>query len=78
MRARPQRVFTPETAFDKMVQMAVERGRLAETIFESPERLSYRALGRVLSFLEKSPPGKAALAIKPLRSAYLKALVGKR
>lgn len=78
MKARPQRVFTPETAFDKMVQMAVERGRLAELIFESPERLSHRALGRVLSVLEKSPPGKAALAIKPLRSVYLKALLGRR
>ncbi len=76
MRPREQRVFTPETTFDRMVAMAIERGKLAEIIFDNPERLSYRALGRVMTALEKSPPARAAAAIKPLRSAFLRALVG--
>ena len=71
MKARPQRTLTPEAIFDRTVQMAIERGRLAEIIFDAPEKLHHRALGRILSILEKSPPFKAAMAVKPLRSAFL-------
>jgi len=75
MKPRPQRILTPETIFDREVMMAIERGKLASLIFPERERLSHRALGRVIGVLEKSPPFKAALAIKPLRSAFLSTLV---
>jgi NAD-dependent dihydropyrimidine dehydrogenase PreA subunit len=75
MESREQRVFTPESTFDQMVTMAIERGKLANLIFDEPEGLGYRALGRIVSVLENSPPVKAAMAIKPLRSAFLNALV---
>ena len=75
MKSRPQRVLTPETVFDRVVRMAIERGKLADLLFEAPERLTHRALGRVLSVLEKSPPWKAAMAVKPLRSAFLNAML---
>jgi ferredoxin len=75
MKSRPQRPIVPETAYDRVVAMAIERGRLAHLIFDEPERLSYRALGRMISVLEKSPPVKAAMAIRPLRSAFLNAIV---
>ncbi|MBI1987261.1 MAG: 4Fe-4S dicluster domain-containing protein [Nitrospinae bacterium] len=75
MKPREPRVFTPETIFDRIVAMAIERGKLAQILFEEPEKLSHRALGRIFNILEKSPPFKAAMAIKPLRSAFLNALV---
>jgi NAD-dependent dihydropyrimidine dehydrogenase PreA subunit len=75
MKPRAKRVFTPETAFDRIVSMAIERGKLANIIFDDPERLSYRALGRIVNILEKSPPFKAAMAIEPLRSNFLKTVV---
>jgi ferredoxin len=75
MKPREQRVLTPETTFDRLVTMAIERGRLANLIFDEPEGLGYRALGRIFNVLENSPPVKAAMAIKPLRSAFLNALV---
>jgi NAD-dependent dihydropyrimidine dehydrogenase PreA subunit len=75
MASREQRVFTPETTFDRIATMAIERGKLANLIFDEPEGLGYRALGRVLAVLEKSPPVKAAMAIEPLRSAFLSALI---
>ncbi|MHC4401333.1 MAG: 4Fe-4S binding protein [Planctomycetota bacterium] len=75
MRPRPKRVFTPETIFDRLVTMAVERGKLSEMIFDDPDKLSHRALRRVFGVLERSPLGKAARAVKPLRSAFLRALV---
>ncbi len=75
MKPRPKRTFTPETVFDRVVAMAIERGTLANLLFDNPQRLSHRALGRVMGVLEKSPPYKAAMAIKPLRSAFLNKIV---
>ena len=75
MRSRPSRVMAPETMFDRIVAMAIERGKLADLLFDDPERLSHRALGRVLGAIEKSPPFRAAVAVKPLKSAFLNTLV---
>jgi ferredoxin/biotin operon repressor len=75
MRSRRRRVFTPETIFDRLVLMAIERGRLSDLIFDDPQRLSHRALGRIVGAIERSPLFKAAMAIRPLRSAFLAALV---
>ena len=71
LKPRPQRVFTPETSFVRTVRMAIERGKLADLLFEEPELLSHRALGTILHLLEQSPPWKAALAVRPLRSAFM-------
>jgi ferredoxin len=75
MKPRARKVFTPETIFDQTVSMAIERGKLADLIFNEPEKLSHRALGRIVGILEKSSPFKAAMAIAPLRSVFLKAAV---
>ncbi len=75
MKPRAKRVFTPETVFDRIVAMAVERGKLAELIFERPERLSHLALARIAALVEKSPFFKAAMAIRPLRSIFLSGIV---
>ena len=75
MKPREQRVFTPETIFDRTVIMAIERGKLANLVFEDPQKLSHRAMRRILSVLERTSLFKAALAIKPLRSEFLKAAV---
>ena len=75
MKKRAQRVFTPETIFDKTVAMAIERGKLANYIFSDPQKLHHRALGRITSLIEHSPLFKAAMAVKPLKSAFLNTLV---
>jgi len=75
MKPRPRRVFTPETAFDRTVTMAIERGKLASLIFNNFDGIGYRALGRILGVLEKSTPFKAAMAVKPLRSVFLSTMV---
>lgn len=75
MAPREKRVMTPEGTFDRVVAMAIERGKLAELFFEEPETWGYRALGRMISILEHTPPARALLAVQPLRSAFLSALV---
>ncbi len=77
MKRREQRVIVPETTFDKMVLMAIERGKLAHFLFDDPSRLSHRALGRLATIIENSPPVKTLLAIQPLRSVFLNTLVKK-
>jgi len=77
MKPRPRRVFTPETTFDKMIAMAIERGKLASLVFEGHEQWGWRAFGRIAAALEKTPPARALLAIEPLRSAFFEAVVRK-
>ncbi len=72
---RERRVYTPETVFDKVVAMAIERGKLNDLLFDDPSRLTHRTLGRVVGVLERTPVFKAAMAVKPLKSAFLNALV---
>jgi len=76
MTPREQRVFTPESTFDRLVAMAIERGKLADLLFEDPRRLSHRALGRIVGVLERTPTYKAIMAVKPLRSAFFNAIAG--
>ena len=73
--SRAQRVFTPETTFDKMAAMAIERGKLTDLLFQDEDTLSYRALGRLAKVLENSQPARAILAIEPLKSVFLETLV---
>ena len=75
MKPREHRVYTPETMFDRIVSMAIERGKLANLLFEDRDKLSYRALGRIVSLLEKSPPFKVAMAANSLRSSFIRAMV---
>jgi len=72
---RKQRVLIPETTYDRIVAMAIERGKLTNLLFDDPSKLSHRALGRLVGVIEKSPPVKALLAIKPIKSAFLHAIV---
>lgn len=72
MKSRVQRVLVPETVFDQRVMMAIERGKLADLIFDDPGKLSHRALGRILSVLEKSGPVKTLMEAQSLNSSFMK------
>ncbi|MBN1419615.1 MAG: 4Fe-4S binding protein [Planctomycetes bacterium] len=75
MRRRLPAVHVPETLYERTIAMAIERGKLADLIFDAPESIGGRALRAIASTIERLPPIKAALAIRPIRSAFLKALV---
>jgi len=71
---RPQRVYTPQNLVERVVAMAVERGKLADTVFGAPEQLSHRAVANVVRAVEHLPPARAALASETVRSAFLGAV----
>jgi ferredoxin len=75
MAPRGQRVYTPETMFDRYAAMAIERGKLADLIFGDSDGFSHVAMARILGALERSAPAKAVLAIEPLKSIFLSRIV---
>jgi hypothetical protein len=52
--------------------LKIKTFKLANLPFDDPEKLSHRALGRIVNILEKSLPYKAAMAIEPLRISFPK------
>lgn len=74
LKPRSKRVFTPETTFDKFAAMAIERGKLSNLIFDDPDKLSHRALGRIFQLVEQSAPVKNLLAKESIKSLFLQTL----
>jgi ferredoxin len=72
---RDQRVFTPETTFDRMVAMAVERGKLGDLLVDTLDGAGPHALARVLQVLEALPAERAQGLVAPLRSLFLRGLL---
>ena len=55
--------------------MAIERGKLGDLLYDNVGSGLGRALAHTLSLVERMPPWKAAMAVKPLRSEFLNKLV---
>jgi NAD-dependent dihydropyrimidine dehydrogenase PreA subunit len=72
---RERRVFTPATTFDRMVAMAIERGKLGDLLVDTLPGAGPHAVARVLHVLERSPLGVATRAVEPLRSVYLRTML---
>lgn len=75
LESRPQRVLTPLNSAHRLVLMAVERGNLADLIFDHRVLWTHRALAAVLNALLRLPPLKQILANQQLKSRYFEALV---
>jgi hypothetical protein len=57
--------------------MAIERGKLANLIFDNQAFGSHRAMAAVVSAILKLPPIKQVLASKQLKSRYLEKIIKK-
>ena len=55
--------------------MALERGNLADLVFDDRTLASHRALAAVLGAILRLPPVKRALASEQVRSVYLERLI---
>jgi len=76
MRRREKRVYTPEGVFDRMVSMAIERGKLGDLLLDNTEGWGAQALARMVHVVECTPAGKALAAIEPIKSVFLRGVVG--
>ncbi len=75
LQSRPQRVITPLNSTHRTVVMAIERGMLANLIFDNQALASHRALAAVLGVILKLPPIKQAMASEQMKSRYLERLL---
>jgi ferredoxin len=74
---RPERVITPVDTLHRTVLMAIERGRLADCIFDNKALFSHRAMAAILAVIMQLPPTKQVLATEQFRSRYLVRLLEK-
>lgn len=65
----------PASLPEKMVRMAMERGNLADLLFDAGEGLGQRFVRDALAAVLKLPPGKVLLASDQLRSRFVRAAV---
>ena len=77
LRLRAQRVITPVDSTHRVVVMAIERGKLANLIFDT-RSAGHRALAAILGVILALPPLKQALASKQVKSRYLERLLAER
>ena len=75
LKQREQRVITPVNSTHRTVVMAIERGMLANLIFDNQTLASHRALASVLNVILNLPPIKQAMASEQMKSRYLERLI---
>jgi len=71
MVARPARVFTPENTLERVVLMALERGKLQNLLFDDPENITHDVLRMFTKVLLKLGPGRQAMAQGQVKSAFM-------
>lgn len=75
---RQSRVITPVNTAHRVVLMAIDKGMLANLIFDNNALASHRMLAAVLNAIIKLPPAKQVLANEQIRSKYLANMMLKR
>jgi ferredoxin len=76
MTARGERVMVPETAWQRAVVMAIERGKFQNLLFDDFDRLDHAALRAVTRIVIGLPPVKKALLSRQVQSRFFRALAG--
>jgi ferredoxin len=70
-----QRIHTPETTLERVMLQAVERGKLANLLFDDPGNVTHTALRLFFKVLLSMPPAKQLLASKQLKSRFVDFLI---
>ena len=77
LKSREQRVITPVDGVNRVVMMAIERGKLQNLIFDNHVLFSHRALAGVLGAILKLPGVKQAMASEQIKSRYLEVIINR-
>lgn len=75
---RGKQIITSANTTHRIVLQAIEKGKLADLIFDNKALFSHRAMAAVLSSILKLPPVKRAMASKQMKSVYLDKLLSKK
>jgi ferredoxin len=77
MQPRTRKVHTPETTIERVMLMALERGKLQNLVFDQPRHAGHAAMRTFLKVVLTMPPTKQLLANQQLKSRFVKFLVKK-
>ncbi|MGL5099161.1 MAG: hypothetical protein ACRC6B_03850, partial [Fusobacteriaceae bacterium] len=72
---REKKIIPPLSTTHRVVLMAIERGKLAELIFDNKALYSHRVMGSILGAVLKLPLSQRILANEQIKSKYLGALL---
>ncbi|MBI4729468.1 MAG: 4Fe-4S dicluster domain-containing protein [Acidobacteria bacterium] len=72
MERRPKRPYVPATALERIVRMAIERGRLPDLLFDAGASRGSRFLNGVVHALCALPPIDKAVASDQVRSRFVR------
>jgi ferredoxin len=71
LQSRPERVIPPLNTTHRAVMMAIERGKLAEILFDEQAISNHRVMAAILSVIISLSPVEKVLASKQFKSRYL-------
>ncbi len=74
---REKQPLVPSTAVEKAVRIAMERGMLADLLFDEGESRGARLINHVLKALTNLPPAQRAIASEQVKSRFVKAALGR-
>jgi ferredoxin len=72
---RAQRVLTPETTLERVVRMALDRGKLPHLLFDEGDGLPAQVANRVLGTILDLPLARRALAREQVRSRFVQVVM---
>ncbi len=68
---RAERLITPVNSTHRIVCAAIEKGQLANLVFDTPAFFSHRAMGTLLTALLRLKPAQRIMASEQMKSKYL-------
>jgi len=73
---REERTYVPLNSVEKSVRMAIERGRLADLLFDEGQSRRFAFLNRAVDVLTRLPVAERALASEQVRSRFVRQALG--
>ena len=75
MERRPEQIITPVNSTHRFVLQAIEKGTLANLVFDNQAFSNHRAMAALFSAILELPPLKQAMASRQFKSVYLDRLL---
>ena len=76
MERREKRPYVPANAVERTLRVVLERGNLADLLFDEGESGGHRALNQLLKALTRLPAAQRAIASEHVKSRFVKAVLG--
>jgi Fe-S-cluster-containing hydrogenase component 2 len=75
MERREKQPLVPANAIDKALRIALERGKLADLLFDEGESRGHRVLNHMIKALTRLPAAQRVLASEQVKSRFVKAVL---